>query len=315
MLEHNIWAEKYRPTTLKDCILPERLSTMFRQFAKDKNAPHMLFTGSAGLGKTSTAISLANDIGAEYIKINGSKERNIDTIRNTVSDFVSTVSMDGLKKYVVYDEIDGMNGESAQMALRGFIEDYSLTASFVGTCNYELKLIEGLLSRLTPVDFTIKSSEKADICKGYHTRLNGILKQEAVQYTNDITAKLIIQRFPDFRSIVSICQLYAAQNNNVIDVGILQTNGNEEITKLLDLLMSKDYKGVRMWVAENPSVNYSTIYKNLYDHAYKYFVASSVPAVVLIISKYLNMHPISVDQEITLMGALTEIMMEAVWVH
>jgi DNA polymerase III delta prime subunit len=307
-----LWVERYRPTCVADCILPADLKATFAQFVSQKNIPNMILSGTAGVGKTTVAKAMLDELGCDSIVINGSNDRNIDTLRNEIMTFASSVSFLGGRKYVILDEADHLNPNSTQPALRNFIETYSQNCGFILTCNYLSKIIEPLQSRCPPIDFKIKKSDMAALAVQFMKRVEYILKSEQIngkpiEYEKAAIAAVITKFFPDWRRVINELQRYSATGK--IDSGILVNLSEVSLSELIDFLKRKDYTSVRKWVAENSDSEVG-IYRKFYDTAKDNFDPRFIPALVTITAKYQHMAAFSVDPEINLSGYLAEVMMD-----
>ena len=305
--EEFLWAEKYRPKTIDDTILPEQIKAEFRKFVEIKNVPNLILTGNPGMGKTTIARAVLDEIGAEYIIKNGSKDGNIDTLRHEVQNFASSVSFAGGRKYVIFDEADGINANSTQPALRAFMEEFSNNCGFIMTCNNKGRLIDALHSRCSIIDFNIGKSPQLAV--QFMKRVGTILETEGVTYDKKVLAEVIMKFYPDFRRVLNELQTYGV-TNGTIDTGILTAFGKADIQACVALMKDKNYTALLKWVSENCN-DPQSFYRQLYDDLKKFITIESVPNVVLIIAKYMAAQ--SVDQEIQLMAALTEIMVNVDW--
>ena len=308
-----VWVEKYRPARVEDVILPTDLKTMFLKFERDGDFPNLLLSGPKGMGKTSVAKALIQGIGADFYFINGSLQRNIDTIREQVAQFVSSVSFTDGRKYVLIDEADGLN-PLTQPSLKAFIEEFSHNAGFIMTANHLSKVIPELQSRFTGVEFRIPNSEKPTIALSFMKRLEEILKLENVGYEKRALAALIQKHFPDWRRVLNECQGYAAKSpTGAIDSGILATISAESMSELIGFMKKKEFTSVRKWVAENSDQSAQALFKEFYDNAGSSFTSASIPEVVLVLAKYGFQSAFAVDQEVNTAAALLEIMLTAQW--
>jgi DNA polymerase III delta prime subunit len=304
-----LWVEKYRPQKIDDCVLPESLKTTFKQFITQGEIPSFLFTGTAGVGKTTVAKALCNEIGAEYIMINGSDEgRTIDTLRFTIKNFASTVSLTDAKKVIIIDEADYMNPTSVQPALRSFIEEFSNNCRFIFTCNFKNRIIEPLHSRCAVIDFKIESSEKPKIAAAFYRRIVDILTAEAVEFDSKVVAELVTKHFPDFRRVLNELQRYSASGK--IDSGILVNLSDESFKDLIKQIKNKDYNGVRKWVGKNTDIDTAVLFNDLYDTASENIEPATIPNLVLILADYQYKAAFVANQELNIMAAMTEIMMQ-----
>jgi DNA polymerase III delta prime subunit len=305
-----IWVEKYRPKTIEDCILPDNIKKTFQDFLNKGEIPNMLLAGPPGVGKTTVAKALCNELGVDVYVINGSDEgRFLDTVRNNAKNFASTVSLssDAKHKVVIIDEADN-TGNDVQLLLRASIEEFAGNCRFIFTCNYKNKIIEPLHSRCAVVDFSIKGKEKAQLAAGFYGRLQEILQQENVEYDQKVLIELINKHFPDWRRVLNECQRYAVSGK--IDSGILATFSDVSVNELVKNLKDKNFTEVRKWVVRNLDNDASSLLRRVYDAAFDYLSPSSIPAAVLVIAKYQYQCAFVADQEINLLAALTEIMCE-----
>jgi DNA polymerase III delta prime subunit len=302
-----LWVEKYRPQNIDDCVLPESLKKTFKEYIAQGELPTFLFTGTAGVGKTTVAKALCNEIGAEYIMINGSDEgRSIDVLRTTIRGFASTVSLTDSKKVVIIDEADYMNPQSVQPALRSFIEEFSANCRFIFTCNFKNRIIEPLHSRCAVVEFKIDNSEKQGIAAQFFKRATQILKQEEIEFDPKVVAELVTKHFPDYRRILNELQRYSVTGK--IDSGILVNMSEESFKSLIKLMKDKDFTEVRKWVAKQSDADTATLFRELYDSAAQTIEANSIPQLVLILADYQYKAAFVADHELNIMAALTEVM-------
>lgn len=309
MKEEFLFVEKYRPQTIEDTILPENLKKTFREFVKNGELPNLLFSGSAGIGKTTAAKALCKEIGADYIVINGSDEgRLIDTLRTKIKNFASTVSLTGGAKVVILDEADYISAESVQPAMRAFIEEYSSNCRFIFTCNYKNRIIPALHSRCTVIDFAMTPSDKQALAGAFLQRLCDICDAENIEYEKKVLVELIMKFFPDFRRCLNEVQRYGA--SGVIDAGLLATLSEEKLTPLIDMIAEKDWSGMRKWVGKNSDQDFNVLYRKVFNALENRLESSSIPAVVLIIANYQYKGAFAMDSEINFVACLTEIMTE-----
>ena len=309
MREDFLWVEKYRPRTIADTVLPESLKSVFQRFVDEGSVPNMLLTGRAGVGKTTVARALLEQLGADYIVINSSMHGNIDTLRTDILNFASTVSFSGGRKYVILDEADYLNPNSTQPALRNFMEQYSKNCGFILTCNFKNKLIEPLWSRCSVVEFSIPKEEKPKLAVQFYRRVVDILTRERVEFEPKAVASLIEKHFPDWRRCLNELQRYAATGK--IDVGMLSNLQDDSVKQLCGYLKEKHFTSVRKWVGENSDIDVPVFFRKLYDTAFETMDSpSSVAQLVLILAKYQYQAAFVVDQEINLAACMTEIMIE-----
>ena len=305
-----LWVEKYRPQKIEDCILPSRIKDTFQEIVNQGNVPNLLLSGTAGIGKTTVAKALCKQLGVDYYVINGSDEgRFLDTVRSQAKNFASTVSLLGgsSRKVIIIDEADNTTHD-VQLLLRGFIEEFHKTCSFVFTCNFKNKIVEPIHSRCSCIEFGIQKNEKPQIMASFFSRLNNILEEEKITYDKKVVAEIIQRYFPDWRRVLNECQRYGTSGS--IDTGILSAMIDTNIDKLVDFLSRKDYSNVRQWVVDNLDNDPNIILRNLYDSLYSKLESSSIPAAVLVIAKYQYQIAFVADQEINLLAAMTEIMVE-----
>ena len=307
-MDEILWVEKYRPQSIEDCILPSELKQTFQQFVDNEEIPNLLLTGTAGVGKTTIAKAMLEQIGCTYMMINGSEESGIDTLRTKIKNFASTVSMDGKRKYVILDEADYLNPQSTQPALRGFIEEFSKNCGFILTCNFRNRIIEPLHSRCSTVEFRIPNAEKPKLASQFMKRVQHILETENVKSNDDVVATLIGKFFPDWRRCLNELQRYSATGQ--IDSGILVNLSDSSIQELLSFIKNKEFTNTRKWIVHNLDNDPSRIYRRIYDSLYDSVAPSSIPHCVLILADYSYKSAFVADQEINLLACLTEIMQQ-----
>jgi DNA polymerase III delta prime subunit len=305
--EQFLWVEKYRPQKIDDCVLPQALKDTFKQYITQGELPSFLFSGTAGVGKTTVAKALCNEIGAEYILVNGSDEgRSIDVLRTTIKGFASTVSLTDAKKVVIVDEADYMNAQSVQPALRSFIEEFSGNCRFIFTCNFKNRIIEPLHSRCAVIEFKIDSKDKQEIAATFFKRAVQILKQENIEFDPKVVAELITKHFPDYRRILNELQRYSVSGK--IDSGILLNMSEESFKDLIKLLKDKNFTEVRKWVAKQTDADTTSLFRELYDTASVNMDPNSIPQLVLTLADYQYKAAFVADHELNIMAALTEVM-------
>jgi DNA polymerase III delta prime subunit len=306
MSSQYLFVEKYRPSTIDECVLPQSLKNTFKQYINSGELPNFLFCGGPGVGKTTVAKALCNEVGAEYLFINGSEESGIDVLRGKIKNFASTVSLTDAKKVVILDEADYLNPNSFQPALRGFIEEFSNNCRFIFTCNFKNRIIDPLHSRCAVVDFKIDGDDKQKMAALFLKRLIGILEKEKIEYETKVVAELIMKHFPDYRRILNEIQRYSVSGK--IDAGILVNLSDESYVELFKNMKAKNFTEVRKWVAKNSDIDSSELFRAVYDKSSVYIEQSSLPQMILILAEYQYRSAFVADAEINNMAALTEIM-------
>ena len=301
-----LWVEQYRPKTVDDCILPQSLKNTFKEFVESGNIPNIILSGGPGVGKTTIAKAVLDEIGATYMMINGSEESGIDILRTKIKNFASTVSLEGGRKYLILDEADYLNPQSTQPALRGFMEEFHKNCGFILTCNYKNRLIEPLHSRCSVIDFTIPKSEKPQLATEFMKRVVGILENENVEYDKKVLIEVIQRHFPDWRRILNELQRYSISGR--IDAGILVDMAEINIKELMKFMKEKEFTNVRRWVVNNLDMDAVRLYRSIYDSLYTFLDHSTIPHAVCILSEYQYRGAFAADQEINTLACLTEIM-------
>ena len=302
-----LWVEKYRPQKIDDCILPDHLKTTFKEYVAKGELPTLLLSGTAGIGKTTVAKALCNEIGAEFIVVNGSEEgRSIDVLRTTIKGFATTVSLTDAKKVVIIDEADYMNAQSVQPALRNFIEEYSNNCRFIFTANYKNRIIDPLHSRSAVIDFKIENKDKQAIAAQFFKRASQVLQSENIEFDPKVVAELITKHFPDWRRVLNELQRYSVSGR--IDSGILVNMSEESYKELITAMKAKNFPEVRKWVGKNSDADSVSLFRTLYDSATENIEPASVPQLVLILADYQYKAAFVADAELNIMAALTEIM-------
>jgi DNA polymerase III delta prime subunit len=307
MNEQILWVEKYRPSKVEDCILPEQIKASFQEYVTRKEIPNLLLSGSAGVGKTTIAKALCQEVGCDYIVINGSDESGIDVLRNKIKNYASSVSLSGGRKVVIIDEADYLNPNSTQPALRGAIEEFSSNCSFIFTCNFKNRIIDPIHSRCAVIDFKV-NGQKAKLATQFFKRVEWILEQEKVKYDKEVVAAVITKYFPDGRRILNELQRYSA--SGVIDKGILASVSNVQLGELTKALKDKDFASARKWVTNNLDNDPVRIFRTMYDTLCEHLKPQSVPQLVLILAKYQYQAAFVADHEINMIACLTEIMVD-----
>lgn len=304
-MEKLLWVEKHRPQTISDCILPERLKKPFQEYVNQKQIPNLLLSGGPGVGKTTVAKAMCNEVGCDYLVINGSDESGIDTFRTKIKNYASSMSLAGGRKVIIIDEADYLNPNSTQPALRNAIEEFSGNCSFIFTCNYKNRIIEPLHSRCAVVDFALKGNEKAQMAKDFFVRIRHILQNERVEYDDKVIAELVKKYFPDFRRVINELQRYSQFGK--IDAGILSQIANVSISEITKHLKEKDFGSVRKWVASG-DFDANIVFRQIYDALYDILKPQSIPQAVLILADYQYKQAFVADGEINLVACLVELM-------
>ena len=306
--ENFLWVEKYRPKTIEECVLPMSLKSTFSDMVAKGEPQNLLFSGSAGVGKTTVAKALCNEMGSDWILINCSEEGNIDTLRTKIRQFASTVSLSGdVKKVVILDEFDYSNANSIQPALRGAIEEFANNCRFILTCNYKSRIIEPIHSRCTCIDFVLPTSEKPQIAAKMMERCIFILNSEGIKFDKKVLGQLITKHFPDMRRILNELQRYSV--SGTIDVGILTSVTDSEIKNLVTSLRNKDFAGVRRWAALNAETSPQEVYRKIYDALGEVLENQSIPEAILILAEAQYRSAFVADQEINMVACLVQLMM------
>ena len=305
-MQEFLWVEKYRPNRLEDCILPDELKNTFQQFINQQNIPNLLLSGSAGVGKTTVAKAMLEELGADYIVVNGSLHGNIDTLRTEIMNFATTVSFSEGRKYVILDEADYLNPQSTQPALRNFMEEYSKNCGFILTCNFKNRIIEPLQSRCSVIDFLFPKKLAPSLAGSFFTRVKTILDQEEVKYDEKVLAEIIQRHFPDWRRVLNELQRYSV--SGIIDIGILSNSSQNAFKSLIALLKGKQFSDMRKWVAQNIDSDPTSIMRQLYDSSSEVIKPSSIPQLVLLIGEYQYKSAFVADQEVNLVAFLTQVM-------
>ena len=303
-MKHLLWVEAHRPQTVEDCILPARLKKPFQEYVNQKNIPNLLLTGGPGVGKTTVAKAMCNEVGCDFMVINGSDENGVDVIRFKIKNYASSMSLAGGRKVIIIDEADYLT-PNAQAILRNAIEEFSVNCSFIFTCNYKAKIIEPLHSRCAVIDFTLKAAEKASIAKDFYVRIKSILQTEEVEYDDKVIAEVIKKHFPDFRRVLNELQRYSQFGK--IDTGILSQIANVSIAEIVKHLREKDFASIRKWVASG-DYDANSVFRQLYDALYDIMKPQSIPQAVLILADYHYKQAFVADTEINLVACLVELM-------
>ncbi len=307
MRDDFLWVEKYRPHTIAETILPEKLKQTFQTFVDKSEIPNLLLTGTAGVGKTTVARAMLEQMGCDYMIINGSLEgRQIDTLRNEISNFASSMSLTGGRKYLILDEADYLNPQTVQPALRNFMEDLSNNCGFILTCNYRNKIISPLQSRCSVVDFRLRKEDRPEIAKQFMLRIMKILDTENVKYERAVVAEVMKQYFPDWRRVLNELQRYSA--TGAIDTGILANKADTSIEKILPLFKERNFTALRKWIGENPDIQPEEIFTKLYQVASEHVSKEDIPTFIIILAEYQHKAAFVANQEVNLAACFAQIL-------
>ena len=305
-MEQFLWVEQYRPRDIESCVLPKTLKSSLQSFVDKETLPNLILSGSPGVGKTTAARAMLEQIGSTYMFINGSEESGIDVLRVKIKNFASTVSLEGGKKYLILDEADYLNPQSTQPALRGFIEEFHKNCGFILTCNYKNRIIPALQSRCSVIDFIIPNAEKAKLAQQFFKRVIEILNENEIKFNEKVVAELINSYFPDWRKVLNELQRYSVSGE--IDAGILVNLGDKNIKDLMAMMKKKEFTNVRKWVVDNLDNDSDKLFRSIYDNLYEFVDPSSIPHVVVALGEYQYKAAFVADLEINMMACLTEIM-------
>ena len=308
-MEQFLWVEQYRPRDIESCVLPKTLKSSLQSFVDKETLPNLIFSGGPGVGKTTAARAMLEQIGSTYMFINGSEESGIDVLRTKIKNFASTVSLEGGKKYLILDEADYLNPQSTQPALRGFIEEFHRNCGFILTCNYKNRIIPALQSRCSVLDFVIPNAEKAKLAQQFFKRVMEILNENEIKFNKKVVAELINNHFPDWRKVLNELQRYSVSGE--IDAGILVNLGDKNIKDLMAMMKKKEFTNVRKWVVDNLDNDSDKLFRSIYDNLYEFVDPSSIPHVVVALGEYQYKAAFVADQEINMLACLTEIMVRA----
>lgn len=304
-MEQMLWTEKFRPQTVEDCILPDRLKKPFQEYVKQKNIPNLLLAGGPGVGKTTVAKAMCKEIGCDYMVINGSDESGIDIFRTKIKNYASSMSLSGGRKVIIIDEADYLNPNSTQPALRNAIEEFAGNCSFIFTCNYKNRIIDPLHSRCAVIEFNLKNGEKASMASSFFKRIQSILHNEKVEFDDSVIAELVKKHFPDFRRVINELQRYSQFGK--IDTGILAQISEVSLNEVTKFVKEKDFGAIRKWVGSN-DIDSTTLFRKIYDSMYDALKPHSIPQAVLILADYQYKAAFVADQEINTVACLTELM-------
>jgi DNA polymerase III delta prime subunit len=303
-----LWVEKYRPRTVADCILPDEFKSTFQSYVDRKEIPHLLLCGGAGVGKTTIAKALCEQVGCDYLFVNGSDESGIDTFRTKIKNYASSMSFTGTKKVIIIDEADYLNPNSTQPAMRAAMEEFALNCTFIMTCNYKSRIIEPLHSRCAVIEFKLRKEDKPKMAMAFMKRTAEILTAEKIPYDKAVLAEVVKKHFPDYRRVLNELQRYSVSGK--IDAGILTSLTDVSITELVTALKDQNFGSMRKWVAENGVEDPSRMYRRVYDSLYDVMDKSTIPNAVVILARYQYQSAFVGDQELNLTACLTELMAE-----
>ena len=309
MADTFLWVEQYRPTDIESCILPVSLKSTLTDFVNKGDVPNLILSGKSGVGKTTAAKAMLDELGSTHIMINGSEESGIDVLRTKIKNFASTVSLHGGRKYIILDEADYLNPQSTQPALRGFMEEFHKNCGFILTCNYKNRLIEPIHSRCSVIEFQIPNSEKPKLAVSFMKRVEEILKLEDIAYDKRVIVEVINKYFPDWRRVLNELQRYSS--SGTIDAGMLVDISEVNIKELMHAMKEKEFTNVRRWVVNNLDNDPVRLMRLVYDNLYGYVDGSSIPHVVVVLGEYQYKAAFVADQEINMLACLTEIMARA----
>lgn len=308
-MQDETWSEKYRPKTVDEAILPKEIKDKFNSYIAKGSLPNMVLSGPSGTGKSAVARAAVNAIGSDYLFINGSLNVGIDKLRNDITNFASTISFYGGKKYIIIDEADGLD-KRVQVAFRAFIEQYDSNCGFIFTCNYKNKLLPALISRFAEIDFNVVAEEKAGLAAKFMKRTAEIMDAEGVTYDKKILAQVIMRYYPDFRKVLVEIQAYIKDGKNALDAGIFASMKHIDVNLLFDFLKNKDFDSMRQWVAENSDQDMNSIFREIYDSSKDRVENRSLPNMVILLAEYQYKDVFVADPEINMVACLTELMME-----
>lgn len=306
MRDEFLWVEKYRPRKVSETILPDTLKDTFQKIVDGGEIPNMLFSGTAGTGKTTVARAICEELGLDYIVVNGSEEGNIDTLRGKIKQFASSISLSGGYKVVILDEADYLNPQSTQPALRGFIEEFSNNCRFILTCNFKNRIIEPLHSRCSNYEFNFNKTVMVQLCGKFMTRMQGIMGHEGIKFNPDTLAQLIMRHAPDWRRVLNEVQRHSISGQ--LETAVILNDANGNYSNLFKALKDKDFKKMRSWVVNNMDVEPAAVFRGIYDIMYEHVQPQSIPQLVLILADYQYKNAFVADHELNLVACMTEIM-------
>ena len=307
-MKESLWVEKYRPHTIADCILPEEYKSTFQSYVDRKEIPHLLLCGGPGTGKTTVARALCDEIGCDYLMINGSDESGIDTFRTKIKTYASSMSLTGGKKVIIIDEADYLNPNSTQPAMRAAMEEFAVNCTFIMTCNFKNRILEPLHSRCAVIEFKLRKEDKPKMAMAFMKRAAEILGNEKVPYDKAVLVEVVKKHFPDYRRVLNELQRYSVSGK--IDSGILSSIADVSLKDLVTSLKDQNFSAMRKWVADFGSDDPARIYRKIYDSLYDIMDKSTIPNAVLILAKYQYQAAFVADQELNLTACLTEMMVE-----
>ena len=303
-----LWVEKYRPHTIADCILPDEYKSTFQSYVDRKEIPHLLLCGGPGVGKTTVAKALCDEIGCDYLMINGSDESGIDTFRVKIKNYASSMSLGGGKKVIIIDEADYLNPNSTQPAMRAAMEEFAHNCTFIMTCNFKNRIIEPLHSRCAVIEFKLRKEDKPKMAASFMKRAAEILATEKIPFDKTVLVEVVKKYFPDYRRVLNELQRYSVSGK--IDAGILSSIADVSLNELVTSLKDQNFSAMRKWVADFGSDDPARIYRKIYDSLYEILDKSTIPNAVLILAKYQYQAAFVADQELNLTACLTEMMVE-----
>ena len=307
-----LWVEKYRPKTIETCVLPPGLKKIFSKIVEQGEIPNLILSGTSGLGKTTIARALCNELDLDALQVNASEESGIDTLRSKIKQFASSVSLhSGKHKVVLLDEADYLNAQSTQPALRAFIEEFSASCRFILTCNFKNRIIEPLHSRCSVIEFNTDKTELAKLCLEFLSRLEIILQEEKISYNKKVIAELIMKYAPDWRRVLNECQKFSTTGE--LESNVLVTLNNKKITELASYIKDKNFREMRKWIGVNSDIDSSVIIRGIYDSMYEHIEPASIPQAVIILAEYQYKAAFVADKELNMVACLTELMGSTTW--